>query len=56
MRGIVVPTRMAAPRMHISQWVIEREPESISGDSIMCFGEVASDMKSGNYYQTADLY
>lgn len=42
--------------MHISQWVIDRESENISGNSIMCFGAINSDMKSGNYYQAVDLY
>lgn len=42
--------------MHISQQLMRKEPDNISGDSIMCFGAVASDMESSNYYRAVDLY
>lgn len=35
---------------------MRKEPDSMSGDSIMCFGAVGSDMESSNYYQAVDLY
>lgn len=36
--------------MHISQWLIRKEVDNIPSSSIICFGEVASDMESSNYY------
>lgn len=36
--------------MHISQWLIRKEVDNIPSSSIICFGEVPSDMESSNYY------
>lgn len=42
--------------MHISQQLMKKEPDNILGNSIMCFGAVASDMESSNYYRAVNLY